>query len=274
MNIKVKSALVVAVLALGAMSFVQAQDYSTPERGMSPFSPNQQFRADIMDPAADTFDVGSGVLANVYQTDPGDPTESGYATVTFDLAEFAGQTVRLRFAQVDNQLNFQVGIDAVGVLLPVGADRGGPLVVANGSFETNGGAGTSTLNDWTVVDQPGGSGSWFAQTGTTSPLTDVTVPAPPNGSFAAMTDQTGPGSHVLYQDIAVPAEGGTLSFELYIGNRAGDFSIPSPNTLDFTGQVPAGPALPVPAMSPLGLAVLMLLFGVLTAATLAGRRWG
>ena len=107
--------------------------------------------------------------------------------------------------------------------------------VANGGFETNGGAGSNTFASWTVVDQPGGSGSWFAQTGTLSPQFGSPVLAPPEGTFAAMTDQGGPGSHIIYQDVTVPASGGTLSFSLYINNRAGAFATPA--TLDFT----AGP---------------------------------
>lgn len=106
--------------------------------------------------------------------------------------------------------------------------------VTNGGFETNGGAGTSTFTGWTVVDQTGGSGSWFVQTGTGSPLNGFTTPAPTEGAFAAMTDQGGPGSHVLYQDVTVPAAGGTLNFDLFIDNSASDFANPSPATLDFT----------------------------------------
>lgn len=125
-----------------------------------------------------------------------------------------------------------VNVPVPGRLLP----RTGLAVnaVNNGSFEVNGGAGTSGFTGWTVVDQAGGSGSWFVQTGTTSPTSAATVMAPTNGSFAAMTDQSGPGSHVLYQDIAVPANGGTLVFDLFINNQAAAFSVPAPATLDYT----------------------------------------
>ena len=62
--------------------------------------PNQQFRMDIMDPTAPLDDVGAGVLANVYQTMPGDAEESGYDRIVYDMKAFRGETVRLRFAQV------------------------------------------------------------------------------------------------------------------------------------------------------------------------------
>lgn len=101
-----------------------------------------------------------------------------------------------------------------------------PLLM-NGSFE-------SGLTAWTVVDQANGNGSWFSQTGVSSPSNSFNVPAPPDGSFAAMTDQFGPGSHVLYQDFVVPADvtSASLSFDYFINNVNGTFA--TPNTLDFT----------------------------------------
>lgn len=91
--------------------------FSPPTLAFIGVGPNQQFRADIMDPAAPVDDVGAGVLANIYQTQPGDDLVSGYDPVVFDLSDFAGQTVRLRFAQVDNQGFFQAGTDNVFILI-------------------------------------------------------------------------------------------------------------------------------------------------------------
>jgi hypothetical protein len=76
---------------------------------------NQQFRVDVMNPAAAVTDVGTGVLLNVYRTQPGDSLSTGYRALTADLTAFAGQTVRIRFAEVDNQGNLNVGVDAVDV---------------------------------------------------------------------------------------------------------------------------------------------------------------
>ena len=52
-----------------------------------------------------------------------------------------------------------------------------------------------------------------------------------------MTDQFGPGSHVLYQDFVVPADvtSASLSFDYFINNLNGTFV--TPNTLDFTPAV-------------------------------------
>lgn len=78
---------------------------------------NQQFRVDVMNPAAAVDDVGTGVRLNVYQTQPGDPLQSGYIELTADLTAFAGQTVRIRFAEVDNQGFFHAAVDAVDVIV-------------------------------------------------------------------------------------------------------------------------------------------------------------
>jgi hypothetical protein len=74
-----------------------------------------------------------------------------------------------------------------------------PSPLVNGSFELNDGLGSNVFTGWTVVDLAGSSGSWFVQSGNASPLTGFVVQPPTDGSFAAMTDQFNPGSHILYQ---------------------------------------------------------------------------
>jgi hypothetical protein len=76
--------------------------------------PNQQFRIDVMDPSA-PIDAMSGraVLATVFRTAAGDPAQIGPTTKTFDLSRWAGRTIRLRFAQVDNRGPLRAGIDDV-----------------------------------------------------------------------------------------------------------------------------------------------------------------
>ena len=98
----------------------------------------------------------------------------------------------------------------------------------------NGGFETGDFTGWTVLDQPGGSGSWYIQFGTLSPLNGFAVPAPPEGTFAAMTDQGGFGSHVLYQDFVVPTgvTSASLDFQYFIQNLNGAFF--TPDTLDYT----------------------------------------
>lgn len=102
-------------------------------------------------------------------------------------------------------------------------------LLLNGGFE-------SGLASWTIDNlfPAFGSGSFFSQTGTISPLSGTSVPAPPAGIRAAMTDSLGPGSHVLYQDFFIPAgtTSGVLSFQYYVNNQAPDFF--TPPTLDWT----------------------------------------
>jgi hypothetical protein len=99
--------------------------------------------------------------------------------------------------------------------------------ILNGDFEAG-------MSSWTVVNQVGSEGGFVLQSGTSSPVTGTSVPAP-GGSNAAMTDAEGPGSHLLYQDFMQTTAVGSarLSFDLFIGNRAEAFSVPDPLSLDF-----------------------------------------
>ncbi len=122
-----------------------------------------------------------------------------------------------------------VGIAAIVAALigitAVPAVQAAPTIT-NGGFE-------SGFAGWTIADQLGSDGTFSVQSGTASPLNADPVPAPTEGTQAAMTDAFGPGSHVLYQDFVVSAGSATLSFELFIGNRAGLFAIPPSGSLDF-----------------------------------------
>ncbi len=115
-----------------------------------------------------------------------------------------------------------VAIMAAAMLL--GVALAGPQPVANGDFEAG------DLSGWTAFNNnAGGQGGWFAYSGTKAPLTPPSigkVPAPPQGTYAAITDQTGPGLRVLYQDIALPADAETLSFLVYYENRGIVFYTP------------------------------------------------
>lgn len=103
-------------------------------------------------------------------------------------------------------------------------------LISNGGFELG-------FAGWTRLEQIGSEGTFFPQSGTTSPVTGTPVPPPPDGAFAAMTDAEGPGARVLYQDFVVPAGSApyTLSFDLFINNQAIDFF--APDTLDFATPI-------------------------------------
>lgn len=106
-------------------------------------------------------------------------------------------------------------------------------LITNGGFE-------SGLAGWTRADQIGSDGSFFAQSGTTSPLNGFAVPAPPEGSRAAMTDAAAGGSHVLYQDFTVPNSVtlATVGFSLYLNNAATAYFTPA--NLDWAATNQAG----------------------------------
>jgi hypothetical protein len=120
-------------------------------------------------------------------------------------------------------------------------------VVKNGNFETG------DFTGWSTVDR--GSGQWLVYTGTTTPISGLTIHAPPQRVFAASTDQTGPGTHILFQDITLGSRPQPLSFLLYYNNRAGIFF--NPPSLDFTGEANQqyrvdimNPAAPVDSVEP------------------------
>ncbi len=114
------------------------------------------------------------------------------------------------------------------------ADPVASLGVAECPAEGNDGfeAGVVDTNEipcWTVVDNTA-FGSWCNQTGTAPPQgpcsgpSAATVSAPPEGSRAAMTNQGGAGAHLLFRCGMLTS--GTVSFHLYVNNRAPDFYSP------------------------------------------------
>ncbi len=77
---------------------------------------NQQYRVDILKAGADPFSVApADVLKTIFQTQPGDPGSLDPTPVTVDLSAFAGQSVQLRFAAVDNDDYLNVGVDCVAL---------------------------------------------------------------------------------------------------------------------------------------------------------------
>lgn len=92
----------------------------------------------------------------------------------------------------------------------------------NGSFETG------DFTGWTVLNEPNGQGDWFVYSGTLSPVSSTTILPPPVGDFAATSDQGGPGSHILFQDIEVPQNVAVnCSAIIYYVNQGGDFVVAS-----------------------------------------------
>jgi hypothetical protein len=75
---------------------------------------NQQYRIELIDPSApvDTVEPAD-ILATVFRSGAGVSSTSPAQSKGIDLTKFAGQTVRLRLAEVDNQLYLVAGVDSV-----------------------------------------------------------------------------------------------------------------------------------------------------------------
>jgi hypothetical protein len=94
-------------------------DFATPAL-------NQRARVDIIKTTADPFSLAAAdILQNLYETKPGDPLQSGYSSLQFDITALLqanqGATLRLRFAEVDNVAPFNLGIDNVNIQAGTGA---------------------------------------------------------------------------------------------------------------------------------------------------------
>ncbi len=81
------------------------------------FRPNQHVRVDLLTGAATPFDTGAGVLANFFLGDDAGANPNPYTSYLFDITALvaAGGTFQVRFAEVDNQLFYQMGVDNVSV---------------------------------------------------------------------------------------------------------------------------------------------------------------
>lgn len=80
-------------------------------------SPNQHARVDILSAIANPFDTGAGVLGNFYLGLDGTPTQP-YTSYSHDITSIVGGggSFILRFAEVDNQGFFNLGVDNVSTL--------------------------------------------------------------------------------------------------------------------------------------------------------------
>ena len=97
-------------------------DYFVPDPVSFDFTgpANQQARFDILTPGAPLTTVDpSEIIVTGFQTEPGNPLVQDWTRydidVTNELQPYVGQTVTLRFVQVDNQGFFNLAIDNLSV---------------------------------------------------------------------------------------------------------------------------------------------------------------
>jgi hypothetical protein len=94
--------------------YVNAGPLTSPDTLDYEGTGNQQYRIDIVAPSAPVDSLAPAhVLANVFRTSPGDADRREPFSVTLDLSKFAGQTVRLRLAGVDNGGPLRAGVDNI-----------------------------------------------------------------------------------------------------------------------------------------------------------------
>jgi hypothetical protein len=79
--------------------------------------PNQHARVDILAAGASAFDTGAGVLQNFYLGTDAGANPHAYTHLTFDITALVGGggTFQLRFAEVDNQLFLNMGVDNASI---------------------------------------------------------------------------------------------------------------------------------------------------------------
>lgn len=111
--------------------------------------------------------------------------------------------------------------------------------VVNGNFESG------TLSGWSVY-KANPFGDWFAYKGTETPIganrkkqeqgRDVPVQPPPQGTYAAVTDEIEPDTLILYQDVTLqPGLDYQLSLLAYY-NSYKPIAIPTPDTLSIASE--------------------------------------
>jgi hypothetical protein len=92
------------------------QEEPGPEEEPEEEPDNQQYRIDVIKPEAPIATLNpSDILATVFKTNPGDPESMAPTQLSVDLSAFAGQTVRLRLADVDNRFFMNSGADAISI---------------------------------------------------------------------------------------------------------------------------------------------------------------
>ncbi|MGR9105876.1 MAG: PKD domain-containing protein [Gammaproteobacteria bacterium] len=205
--------------------------------------PNQQYRVDLISPGAPIRSVDpSDVLLNIFQTQVGDPNQIGPTPYSVSLAAFAGQTVRLRFAEVDNVLFFLASVDDVKLVLnePPTADAGGPYLV---------GVNNSVTFDASASSDPEGDPLSYLWTADGGNLDDATLADPlyTAGSVPGIYDvsltvndgraDSDPATTTV---VVYDPTGGFVTGGGWIDSPAGAYTPDNPDDEDLTGKANFG----------------------------------
>jgi hypothetical protein len=131
-------------------------------------------------------------------------------------------------ARGESRRSFIAAVGALACLALLAPGGAGAATVVNGDFESG------TLNGWSIY-RATGLGNWFPYKGTEPPIAGkaLTAPvqAPPQGTYAAITDEYNPDTPILYQDVALrPGYDHRLSLFAYY-TSLDPIAVPTPDTL-------------------------------------------
>lgn len=136
-----------------------------------------------------------------------------------------------------------LAVACAALAVPAGA---GAATVVNGDFEAG------NLSGWQVSNSTT-RGNWFALSGATMPLSgeeEGPYRLPPQGTFAAVTDENNPDTAILYQDVALePLWTHQLGMTFYYRSFA-PIAVPEPNTLASDHTAPDNQQVRVDVMRP------------------------
>jgi hypothetical protein len=116
--------------------------------------------------------------------------------------------------------------------------RAGAADFVNGDFESG------SFSGW-HVHRVTEAGNWFAYQGTDAPIGShrkppaARVQVPPQGSFAAVTDEANPDTLILYQDVTIGVGASHLSLLAYY-NSYKPIAAPTPDTLSVDAEALGG----------------------------------
>lgn len=141
-------------------------------------------------------------------------------------------------------------------------------LIVNGDFETG------DFTGWQVLDQAGGSGSFFIDDNDgATPFSALSTVGPASGSFYAVSDQTGPGAHVILQSFTVPIDATSVivSFDWFVNDYSAGLFI-DPAGLDYTVPINQFATFDIltAAADPFGTDPSESVFNLLEAATPTG----
>jgi hypothetical protein len=146
--------------------------------------------------------------------------------INLDNLQFGAGGERRTFTDGDGNYHFtdlDAGIYTVAEVQQAGWTQTAPAgltgLIVNGGFETG------NFSGWTRVNT---SGSFIINNGATIPSSGDGPFAPYEGAYSAVSDQTGPGTRNLYQDVTLPAGSvPVLRWTDMLRNHAGVFVDPT-----------------------------------------------